>query len=267
MTPGTSAGDTLAGRMVLAIFAHPDDESLACGGTLAKLADAGARVVVMCASHGERGSHDGPWRNDALGIERSQELFNAAATLDVTEVRLLSHPDGDLRWADVAYFNAEIVLFLRRYDTAAVITFGEDGLYWHPDHIAVYERVVTALKSLRHEAPPLYFVTMPNGAMATVVRAAKARGWTPPVKGFWSITPEAFGLHAEPHTISVDVRRQVPRKLAAINEHRSQVGSGHPFSHLTAADAEHWLGMEYFRRAAIEGRDGNPLEHLCAPTS
>ena len=46
----------LEGRTVLAIFAHPDDESLACGGTLARLSDAGARVVLMCASRGERGS-------------------------------------------------------------------------------------------------------------------------------------------------------------------------------------------------------------------
>src|SRR4029450_6157122 len=46
----------LAGRTVLGIFAHPDDESLACGGTLARLADAGAKVVVICASHGEAGS-------------------------------------------------------------------------------------------------------------------------------------------------------------------------------------------------------------------
>ena len=263
----TSTGTSLAGQVVLAIFAHPDDESLACGGTLALLSRAGARVVVMCASHGERGSNDGPWRNDTLGAERSQELFKAAAALGIAEVRLLSHPDGDLRWADVAYFNAEIVLFLRRHDTAAVITFGEDGLYWHPDHIAVHERVMTALQSLRGEAPPLYFVTMPNWAMATIVREARTRGWTPPVKGFWSITPEAFGLHAEPHTISVDVRGQVARKLAAINEHRTQVGSGHPFSHLTPADAERWLGTEYFRRAPIAGRATQPLEQLCMPTS
>ena len=66
----------LAGRSVLAIFAHPDDESLACGGTLARLSDAGARVVLVCASHGEAGSISDPSLvpDGDLGRVRAQEL-------------------------------------------------------------------------------------------------------------------------------------------------------------------------------------------------
>lgn len=150
----SQAAPRLDGQVVLAVFAHPDDESLACGGTLAKLAAAGARVVVMCASHGERGSDIGPVRNDALGRERAVEMREAAEALGVAELRLLSHPDGDLRWAAVTDFNADIVLFLRRHPQASVITFGEDGLYWHADHIGVYERVLTAVTSLGTVAPP-----------------------------------------------------------------------------------------------------------------
>src|SRR5215218_5879791 len=99
--------ESMAGCRVLAVFAHPDDESLACGGTLARLADAGAHVVVMCASHGERGSDIGPIRNDALGRDRAIEMRQAANALGIAEVRLLSHPDGELRWAEVTNFNAE----------------------------------------------------------------------------------------------------------------------------------------------------------------
>lgn len=255
------------GSVVLAVFAHPDDESLACGGTLARLASEGARVVVMCASHGERGSNGGPTKDASLGCERAREMRRAADALGVSDVRLYSHPDGDLRWAEVALFSAEIVLFLRRYKPAAVITFGEDGLYWHPDHIGVHERVLTAVRSLGAEAPPLYFVTMPQGAMPAIVRAARAQGWTPPIAGFWSLEPESFGLHAAPHTIAIDVRTHVDRKRAAIEAHYTQMGDNHPFSQMTADDASRWLGVEYFRRATIEGRNGALLEQLCISTS
>jgi len=263
----SSSSPRLQGQVVLAVFAHPDDESLACGGTLARLADEGAHVVVMCASHGERGSDIGPVRDDALGRARAMEIRHAADALGIAEVRLLSHPDGDLRWAQVTDFNAAIVLFLRRYQTAAVITFGEDGLYWHPDHIGVYERVITALTALGAEAPPLYFVSMPQWVMPEIVHTARARGWAPPVKGFWSIVPESFGLLAEPHTIEVDVQECVPRKLAAIVAHRTQMGAAHPFSALAPADARRWLGAEYFRRARTAGRPGTILEQLCTQNS
>jgi LmbE family N-acetylglucosaminyl deacetylase len=259
--------DGVHGTTVLAVFAHPDDESLACGGTLARLAAEGAHVVVMCASHGERGSHNGPQRDDALGRARAVEMRAAAEALGVSDVRLLSHPDGDLRWAEVALFSAEIVLFLRRYKPSAVITFGEDGLYWHPDHIGVHERVLTSVAALGDDAPPLYFVTMPQGAMPAIVHAAEARGWRQPASGFWSIVPESFGLLAEPHTIEIDVTSQVKNKLAAIAAHRSQMGDDHPFSQMSADDADRWLGVEYFRRANLTGHADRVLEQLCTPTS
>ena len=74
--PDASAALPLAGRTVLAIFAHPDDESLACGGTLARLADAGCRVVIVCASHGEAGSISDPALvpDGDLGRVRVREL-------------------------------------------------------------------------------------------------------------------------------------------------------------------------------------------------
>src|SRR5262249_57138428 len=70
------SGESLAGRTVLGIFAHPDDESLACGGTFARLADAGARVVLLCASRGEGGSVSDPSLvpDGDLGRVREREL-------------------------------------------------------------------------------------------------------------------------------------------------------------------------------------------------
>ncbi len=158
MAPDPRDASALAGRTILAVFAHPDDESLACGGTLARAAGAGARVVLICATRGERGSiSDRSLVPDGdLGRVRSSELGEAAAALGLAEVRILNHPDGDLRWADVPALHEEIVDAISHYHADAVITFGEDGLYWHLDHIGVHERTVTAVHSFGAAAPPLY---------------------------------------------------------------------------------------------------------------
>ena len=258
---------TAPADVVLAVFAHPDDESLAVGGTLARLASEGYHVVVMCASHGERGSEVGPVRDDALGRIRATELMTAARALGIAEVILWHHPDGDLRWAEVTDFHAELILFLRRRRPSAVITFDEDGLYWHADHIGVYERVLTAVQSLGPEAPPLYLATMARGRMPAVVNTAKSRGWVAPAKGFWSLVPEAFGLAAEPHTLESHVEAWVPRKVAALLAHQSQVRTGHPFEQCTPDDLRTLFGLEQFRRAAIDGRPGRLLEDRCTEIS
>ena len=212
---GVEAG-SLAGRTVLAVFAHPDDESFACGGTLARLADAGARVVLLCASRGEAGSiSDSALVPDGnLGDVRTQELHAAAAILGIAEVIVLDHPDGDLRWDDVPELHAEIVTTVRRCRPDAVITFDEDGFYWHLDHIGVHERTYTALLSLGADAPPLYYVTMIKGIMREVVEAAHAKGGAPPDSSFWGIAPDAFGDGANPPTFVIDVRDWAVRKLA-----------------------------------------------------
>ncbi len=151
---------------------------------------------------------------------------------------------------------------MRAHAPAAVITFGADGLYWHRDHIGVYERTTSAVRSLGDAAPPLYYVTMARGVMTELVAAARERGWTSPVKGFWSLVPESFGLHAEPPTISVDVGAFVPKKIAAILCHRSQMVDDHPFAQVADAVAVRLLGTEYFHRAAIPTRGPELLELL-----
>lgn len=244
------------------MFAHPDDESLACGGTLARLADEGVRVVLLCASRGERGSLSGPKQDDELGHTRSLELRDAAAALGIADVLILDHPDGNLRWARVSELHAQIVMTIRHYAPAAVITFGEDGLYWHQDHIGVHERATTAVESLGADAPPLYYVTMPPGAMHAIVDAATSRGWTAPSQGFWSLAPDAFGDGARLPTLVVDVEAWVPRKLAAIQCHRSQMGTDHPFAQIGEAEARRWLGIEHFHRAEVGASNEPVLEEL-----
>jgi LmbE family N-acetylglucosaminyl deacetylase len=257
MTAGAFCGKT-----VLAVFAHPDDESLACGGTLARLSSEGARVVLLCASRGERGASTGPKRDIALGSIRAEELRCAAEALGIATVLLLDGPDGELRWANVTALRAEINMALTRFCPDAVITFGEDGLYWHLDHIGVYERTNAAVRQLGTSAPPVYYVTMPKDVMPAIAEHAAARGWIPPEKGFWSLAPAAFGLGAPAPTIIVDVARWAERKLAAIRCHRSQTGIDDPFSRLSAEQARRWLGVEHFHRASTPTKKPDVLELL-----
>jgi LmbE family N-acetylglucosaminyl deacetylase len=263
--PDRAAEPRLDGRTVLAVFAHPDDESLACGGTLARLTDAGARVVLLCASRGEAGSVSDPALvpDGDLGAVRTRELHQAAAILGVHDVLVMDHPDGDLRWDDVPELHGEIVGAIHHYRPDAVVTFDADGLYWHLDHVGVHERTFTAVRSLGIDAPALYYVTMLKGSMREIMNAAHAKGGVAPDSGVWGITPDAFGDSAKPPTLSVDVRRWVPRKLAALRCHRTQMGGrDHPIAWIDEDDARRWLGFEYFRRADVAGGPLLVLEQL-----
>jgi LmbE family N-acetylglucosaminyl deacetylase len=252
-----------SGRTILVVLAHPDDESLACGGTLARLADAGARIVLLCATRGEKGSVSDRAlvANGDLGSVRSRELREAAKILGIAEVLILAHPDGDLRWADVPQFHVEIVLAIQRHRPDGVITFAEDGLYWHLDHVGVHERTYTAVKSFGPWAPPLYYVTMRHGLMKDIVDTAMANGGKVEEHAF-NVEPEAFGDYAKPPGLLVDVHDWVPRKLAALRCHRTQIGPDNPFQHITDEQARRLLGVEQFRRSPLEAGWDSVLEQL-----
>ena len=268
MDPVTVPAETVSftGRTVLAVFAHPDDESLACGGTLARLSDAGATIVLLCLTHGERGVTVDPSLvpDGNLGSVRASELAAAARVLGIAEVQMFDHPDGNLRWAHGPHLHDQLRAAIHRFEPSAIITFDGDGLYWHLDHIGVHEKTSDVVSALGDAAPALYYVTMPRGAMRHVFDRGVARGWAPPASGFWGIVPDAFGLLAEPPTFGLDVRRWVPRKLAALACHRTQMGSTNPFSLIDDVEAREWLGYEFFRRAPVGSMEA-VLEPLGEP--
>ena len=254
----------LAGKTILCVFAHPDDESLACGGTLARASDAGANVIVFCASRGEAGStSDRALVPDGdLGRARVRELSHAARVLGIAEIAVMDHPDGELRWNQAANMEMEIAHTLKRHRPDAVITFGEDGLYWHADHIGMYEHTKAAMESMGQAAPPLYYVTLPPGAMQAVVEVARAKHGAPADLSFWGMAPEVFGHAAQPPTFIVDVRDWAPRKLAALRCHRTQIGTTSPFAWIDDDDARCLLGVEHFRRAELPSAGDDVLETL-----
>jgi LmbE family N-acetylglucosaminyl deacetylase len=132
---------------MMAVLAHPDDESLGFGGALAHYAAEGATVGLITATRGEHGrfgdgtSHPGP---EALGHIREAELRCAASKLGVRDVALLGYADGQLDRADPAEAVARIVVQLRRVRPHVVLTFGADGAYGHPDHIAICQLTTAA---------------------------------------------------------------------------------------------------------------------------
>jgi LmbE family N-acetylglucosaminyl deacetylase len=138
-------GDTLK---LMAILAHPDDESLGFGGALAKSAAEDVETYLVTATRGERG-----WSGDeraypgveALGQAREAELRAAAQVLGVRSVELLGYLDGELDQADPSEVVAKIVEHLRRVQPHVVVTFGPDGCYGHPDHIAISQFTTAAI--------------------------------------------------------------------------------------------------------------------------
>ncbi len=247
--PPTADGP-LAGKRLLAVFAHPDDESLACGGLLARCAAEGARVTLLCATSGEAGERVPGCSDDVgLAIVRREELHDAAERLGIHELILLDHPDGELPGENCALFRQEMVVAIRYVRPDAVVTFGPDGLYWHPDHIYVHERVTEAVAQLAPEPPPLYYVVFPSDLMRKVLDLAKASAPASEELTLWDIDADAFGAYAPPPTLVVDVSPYVGRKLDALRAHRSQVGSRSPFSWLTPETAAPLLGREYFVRS------------------
>ena len=238
----------MEGRSLLAVFAHPDDESFACGGLLALSAERGVRTSLLCLTRGEHG----PGRErEGLAETRSAELSAAAKILGIHEVRLLDHEDGMLPWIDPDRVEADVRDAIRDFAADAVVTFDADGLYWHPDHIAVHERVTAAVDALGDDAPELWYVTVPPGAMRAVVHDAAPGG----LNTILGIDADTFGADAPEPTMVVSAGALASRKLDALRCHRTQVEGG-PFDRIAAADAERLVGTEHYRRAPV--RTGRP---------
>lgn len=133
---------------LMGVLAHPDDESLGIGGTLAKYASEGVETYLVTATRGERGrfgengEKPGP---DVVGRVREAELREAAKVLGVREVKFLDYYDGDLDQVNVTEAVAKIAGHLRRVKPHVVITFGPEGAYGHPDHIAISQLTTAAI--------------------------------------------------------------------------------------------------------------------------
>jgi LmbE family N-acetylglucosaminyl deacetylase len=125
---------------LLAIFPHPDDETLGLGSTLARYSAEGVETYLVCATRGERGWFESEGPDPGLkGVARIREaeLRCAAEHLGIHEVSFLDYIDGDVDQADPEEIIGKLVSRIRRIKPQVVVTFGPDGAYGHPDHIAL----------------------------------------------------------------------------------------------------------------------------------
>lgn len=133
------AGDVSPRPRFLGVFAHPDDEVFCAGGTLAKYVAQGAEAMVVSSTRGEAGQiRDAKAATRrTLGQVREQELRLACSRLGVQRVECLDYLDGTLRDVSRQEMVGVVLERMRDFDPDVVITFGDDGAYGHPDHIAM----------------------------------------------------------------------------------------------------------------------------------
>lgn len=277
------------GGPLLFSFAHPDDESFSCGGTIARATALGAHVTIISATRGERGESaiaaiDTP---ETLAAVREQELRSAMARLGVSDVRLLGYwdsgMDGTPANADPRAFVqvprdevvTRLVVQIRALQPAIVVTFGEDGGYGHPDHIAIHHATVDAVKLAadpKHRPElgdpwpvgALYFTAAPREILLEF--ASRNEG------PFRHLSEEArlrIGTPDEDITTRVDVAALLELKASAILSHRSQVGDPSRFVVDETGKVKHWrmLNHEHYVRTPLpwEGAAGplsDPLQAL-----
>ncbi len=159
------AGQTFEFRSVLAVCAHPDDESFGLGAVLSTFAELGIETRVLCFTRGEA-STLGPNVVD-LASERAAELATAAAVLGVRSFRLLSYPDGALREAGLEDLCREVATSVADGSVDCLLVFDEGGITGHPDHERATE---VALASAERLALPVLAWAIPIAVAATLNR-------------------------------------------------------------------------------------------------
>lgn len=275
----------MADRRILLVHAHPDDESIATGVTMAKYAQEGAHVTLVTCTLGEEGeilldhiSHLAAHDQDGLGSHRREELAQAMAELGITDHRQLGEPGKyrdsgmigtppndrpDCFWrADLLAAALDLVPVIREVRPQVVITYDDFGGYGHPDHIAahrttMYAISLAAVKGFHPElgepwdVPKVYWTAFPRSVMRAGIEALRAAGDT---SDFALMDPDdlPFTVADELVTAAVDGSGYLDRKMSALAKHASQVNVDGGFFALADGVGSQAFGVEYFRLAKGE---------------
>jgi LmbE family N-acetylglucosaminyl deacetylase len=255
---------------LLAVFPHPDDETLGLGGTLAKYSAEGVATFLVCATRGERGWFDseGPDPGlDAVGRMREAELRCAAEHLGLQEVCFLDYLDGDVDKAVPDEIIERIVRQIRRIKPQVIVTFPPDGAYGHPDHIALSQFTAAAItcaadssfkdangQSAHRTSKFYYMVDSPE-----IVQFANDI--------FGGISMDVDGVTrghvAWPDweiTTRIDASPYIEAVSRAVHCHKSQLPGYGPLAESSAEEMSQWFGKGDFYRAFSTVNGGRQVE-------
>ncbi len=283
------AGDS---RRLLLVHAHPDDESIGTGATMAAYAAQGADVTLVTCTRGELGEIIPPelaylaaGAGDRLGEYRAGELAAACAALGVTDHRFLGGPgrwrdsgmmglpdnqDPGCFWqADLDEAAGELAAVIRDVAPQVVVTYDANGFYGHPDHIQAHRvtrRAVRVAADSHAAVPPgggspwrvakLYATAMPRSVLAEAIKLGPA----PPagLTQAGSVADLPFGVPDEQVTTEIDGTGYLAAKIAALRSHATQVAVDGPFFALSDMVGQRIDGHEYYTLLAGPLGPGGP---------
>ena len=278
-----NSAPTDGGRVLLAVFAHPDDESFGPGGTLARYAAEGADVWLVCGTDGDGGTVDAEMLANYASTSqlRAAELCCAAQTLGLKGVDWLGYRDSgmagssdnqhpnSLYQAPMEEVVGKIVASIRRHRPQVIVCDNQFGGYGHPDHIKLHQATVQAFNAAGdpdkfpgEDAPyqpqRLYYTAFSAGAFKFLVRLLPLIGRDPHHFGrnhdidLVEIMTWETPVHAR-----VDVRHYMDTKDAASACHASQGGGGGgPFRLIPGPLRRRWMGHDTFMQGIPEPQPG-----------
>ncbi|MDQ6927193.1 MAG: PIG-L family deacetylase [Actinomycetota bacterium] len=254
-------------RTLVTFHAHPDDESIATGGVMAKAAADGHRVVLVVATKGEEGEvADGFLRpGEALWERRVEETKAAAKVLGVSRVEFLGYVDSGMMgtptndvpecfWqADVEEAAARLAAILDEENADVLTAYDENGVYGHPDHIQVHRVGMRAGELAK--TPKVYMSTVNKDEMQRQMKELAKLDL--PMPG--DLPPDDFelGVPEARITTAVDVKEQLDIKRAAMAAHASQISDTSFFLAMPTEMFSGAFGREWF---ILEGAPAGTAE-------
>ncbi len=230
-----------SGKRLLAVMAHPDDESFGPGGSLAAAVAAGVDVHLVTMTDGAAGTTDESLTPDALAERRAEELSKAAAVLGVTLHHFRHRDSGFHDPVTGAHQDAlinvpesrlvdELQNLIQEIRPHVVMTHDETGGYGHPDHIRCYEITVAAMRDAAPWKPArLYCNATPDRWVKIAIKVMRLARRDPTRLGAnKDVDLTRIGVPSASITTRIDIREHWASKKAAGACHRSQQGAGPP---------------------------------------